>query len=340
VRREEASAGSAAAWEAVSLVRFAGSSVAVRLGHVMVWLLVALFGLVMFGVFLGLAVEGHMSAVIGLVLLGVPALALPVWFAIGDTRRLRKGLLILTRQGNLEVDYPALFRSPLTIRPDQIRKAIVDDGRRWGENSETFRFPVYDLHADGTGTRELVNALWRPSDRRGRGSSSSLTPVVDASPTRIPNLALIFEAPVPVPELREAKDHTPMKGEALAGLLFHVEDPAEARAMLSQLTELGDADMDDAEHLDRNLGFRFPAGGGEDQAEPDDHARLPLLRRRAIRQAWGGLAFGVIVPVFALWPVAIGVGLLRGDRDRTLGAFFAVAGATVFAVRLFLWLHS
>jgi hypothetical protein len=135
-------------------------------------------------------------------------------------------------------------------------------------------------------------------------------------------------------------DHTPMKGEALAGLLFHVEDPAEARAMLSQVTELGDADMDDAEHLDRNLGFRFPADGDEEQAEPDDHARLPLLRRRAIKQAWGGLAFGVIVPVFALWPVAIGVGLLRGNRDRALGAFFAVAGTTVFAVRLFLWLHS
>ena len=261
-------------------------------------------------------------------LIGGPG-AYATYAYIRDRRReARGGDLHLTKEA-LVLEHAALLTDPLVIPLSQLRRAAVDDGRRWGRRASHFRFPVYDLRSDGSGSRELLGPLW-DSDRRYLRPGQAL-PVLDVEQDRPPNVALVFDEPVAVSGVQE-KEHTPLEGEAMAGLLLHVEDPAEARqALATAKAPLGDIDADDLEVLGATLA---PAEG---ELPAHGRPRGELLQQRWIKHATAALAFGLIVPFFALWATGNGF-LLHREGRSALGVFFIVAGLMVFFGRLALWL--
>jgi hypothetical protein len=164
-------------------------------------------------------------------------------------RRVSVGTLIVT-DAALVVDARAEFTGRLEIPWDSIRKAIVDDGGRWGYVSEVCRFPVYALRPDGSGYGALIGPLW--------SNASSLMPpecpvaALDPVPAQPPNLALIFEPAIPASAPREQNGHRSAEADSIVGLLLCAEDPDAARAALGERLAIGDVDHDDLEYLVRN----------------------------------------------------------------------------------------
>jgi hypothetical protein len=272
--------------------------------------------------------HGEPAALFLLLIIGAPG-AYATYAYVRDRRReARGGDLRLTKEA-IVLEHAALLEDPLIVPLDQVRKAAVDDGRRWGERGRMYRFPVYDIRGDGSGTREMLGPLW-DADRRYVRPGATL-PILDTESGRTPNVALIFEEPIAVSGVQE-KDHTPLEGEAMAGLLLHVADPAEARqALATAKVPVADVDRDDLEILGSAL---LPAEG---EAPARGRPRTELLQQRWIKYAVGALALGIFVPFFALWTVGNGY-LLHREGRRALGAFFLIAGLMVFFGRLALWL--
>ena len=261
-------------------------------------------------------------------LIGGPG-AYATYAYVRDRRREARGGDLRVTKEALVLEHAALLSDPLVIPLAQLRKAAVDDGRRWGTRGRRFRFPVYDIHADGSGSRELIGPLWDAD--RGYIRPGSALPVLDTEHDRPPNVALVFREPITVSGVVE-KDHTPLEGEAMAGLLLHVADPAEAlQALATAKVAIADLDFDDLEVLGAALA---PAEG---EAPAHGKPRSELLQQRWIKHATAALAFGLLVPFFALWTVGNGF-LLHREGRRALGAFFAIAGLMVFFGRLVLWL--
>ena len=300
-----------------------------------------LFCLLIAAIAVGIALQSEQSnAWLLIALVAVPSLAALAFYAPQAYRRARGGALRVT-PGSLFFDQPAIFRSPLEVPVSTVRKAVIDDGHRWGHVEDRFRFPVYDIRADGTGSRELLGALWAPRSRRR--TATSMLPSLDPTDGQPPNVALLFEPRVRVPKLRYSPLSGPQKGEAMVGVLLRTADPSAARATLSAITEVSDLDWDDGKYLGQGLLTSTGAENGSlavDSDEPPVDGRLPLLRRRVIRNAWLGLLVGLAVPVIALYPAWIGYVMLTKGGDRKRGAFLAAAGSIIFAGRLYLWLAT
>ena len=224
---------------------FAGSSTSVRLGHAFVWMVVALFGLIIAYIFAGLAAEGRTLALIGFAALGIPAIVLPVFYVLIDARRLRRGLVRITEDGRLAVEYSALLREPLVLQPGQVRKAVVDEGAGDSESSARFHLPL----TESAGNPSPLPALWQSRWARNAAKPPVLT--VEALRGRAPNLALLLETPVAAPRTRERDRAAPEPGAPLAALLLHALDPAGAEAALSGLVEFGPLDVADARHVEK-----------------------------------------------------------------------------------------
>ncbi len=161
---------------------------------------------------------------------------------------------------DLVVDARAEFRGRLEIPWDSIRKAVVDDGGRWGYVSEVCRFPVYADRPDGPGHGTLIGPLW--------SQASSLmpprcpVPALDPVPARAPNVALIFDPGVAAPTQREQSGHGSTGVEPIVGLLLRVDDPDAAREALGSKLTIGDLDQGDLDYL-----IRIARGGsGNGQA--------------------------------------------------------------------------
>ena len=272
--------------------------------------------------------HGEPTALFLLLIIGAPG-AYATYAYVRDRRREARGGALRLTQEAIVLEHAALLSDPLIVPLDQLRKAAVDDGRRWGERAGMFRFPVYDIRHDGSGTREMLGPLW-DADRRYVKPGSTL-PILDTESGRTPNVALVFEDPITASGVQE-KDHTPLEGEAMAGLLLHVADPAEARqALATARVPVADIDRDDLEILGSVL---TPAEG---EAPARGRPRSELLQQRWIKHGVGALALGLFVPFFALWTVVNGFMLHREGR-RVVGAFFVIAGLMVFFGRLAIWL--
>jgi hypothetical protein len=164
-------------------------------------------------------------------------------------RRPRTGTLLVTEDA-LVVDARAELKGRLEIPWDSIRKAVVDDGARWGYVSEVCRFPVYADRSDGDGYGALIGPLW--------SHAASLMPpecpvaALDPVPARPPNLALILEPVIPAPTPR-GQNGPPSPGtNSIVGLLLRTDDPDAARAALDERLAIGDVDHGDLEYLIRN----------------------------------------------------------------------------------------
>ena len=271
---------------------------------------------------------GEPAALLLLPLVGGPG-AYATYAYVRDRRReARGGELHVTKEA-LVLEHEYLLSEPLVVPFANLRKASVDDGRRWGQRARRFRFPVYDIRDDGSGSRDLIGPLWDVD--RGYIRPGSALPVLDIEHDRPPNVALVFREPITVSNVVE-KDHTPLEGEAMAGLLLHVADPAEARqGLASSKVAIADIDWDDLEILGAALAPE------EGEAPAEGRPRSELLQQRWIKYAAGSLALGLLVPFFALWAVGNGY-LLHREERRALGVFFMVAGLMIFFGRLALWL--
>jgi hypothetical protein len=145
----------------------------------------------------------------------------------------------------LVLDARAVFRGLVEIPLPAVRKAVVDDGRRWGYVGR-WRFPVFAMRSSGYGTGALSGPLW--------SFDSSLMPegcpvaAIDPVPAQAPNLALILEPAVAVPNSRAHHGHG-VHPASIVGLLLRAEEPEAARLALSARIAVGDLDLDDLDYL-------------------------------------------------------------------------------------------
>jgi hypothetical protein len=164
-------------------------------------------------------------------------------------RRTSSGTLLVTEDA-LVVEARAELKGRLEIPWESIRKAVVDDGARWGYVSEVCRFPVYANRSDGPGYGALIGPLW--------SNAASLMPPecpvasLDPVPARPPNVALILEPATPAPTPRGQNGHWSAGANSIVGLLLRVDDPNAARAALDGRLAIGDVDQDDLEYLIRS----------------------------------------------------------------------------------------
>jgi hypothetical protein len=156
-------------------------------------------------------------------------------------RRDDAGSLLVTKQA-LVLEARHVLRGRLEIGWDSIRKAIVDDGARWGHVAKACRFPVYDLREDGSGSGTLIGPLWS----LGGSLMPAACPLleIDPVPAVAPNLALLFDPLLDVPSLRDGG------GGAAALLLLHVTEPEPARAALAEQAPIGELDQGDFAYLE------------------------------------------------------------------------------------------
>jgi hypothetical protein len=149
----------------------------------------------------------------------------------------------------LVVETGSALRGRLEIQWDLIRKAVVDDGSRWGYVAAVCRFPVYDVRSNGSGSGVLVGPLW--------SQAAALLPpdcpvaALEPVPEQSPNLILIFEPQISIPAPRAQNRRRPLETDSIAGLILRVEDPDAARAAIASRVEVGDIDHDDLEYLNR-----------------------------------------------------------------------------------------
>jgi hypothetical protein len=171
---------------------------------------------------------------------------------------IREGGLLIIGDA-LVVETGAAFRGRLEIPWDSIRKAVIDDGSRWGYVATVCRFPVYDVRSSGLGSGVLVGPLW--------SKAAALLPpgcpvaALEPVPEQSPNLVLIFEPQISVPAQRMPNGRRPREADSIAGLLLRVEDPDAARAAIASRVEIGDIDHDDLEYLNRAAGLSRSGSG-------------------------------------------------------------------------------
>jgi hypothetical protein len=159
---------------------------------------------------------------------------------------------LLVAPDALVVDAGTELGGRLEIPWGSIRKAIVDDGSRWGYVAAVCRFPVYDLRSNGSGSGILIGPLW--------SRAAALMPpacpvaVLDPVPEQSPNLALIFEPGISARMPQDRNGGRRVGADSMIALLLRADDPDLARAAFASRVEVGDLDQDDLEYLDRAPG--------------------------------------------------------------------------------------
>lgn len=141
------------------------------------------------------------------------------------------------RNGWLVLDHWPLFRRPMGVELSQLRAVAVHGtsetieagvGRK---RHDQVRFPV---HFAGSEPGEVIP---------GRPGTVATSLRAEGIPARaigrercLPNVVLLFDAPIPVPPLRRSPEHGPQRREALAALGIEAEDP---QAIADLLTSNG-----------------------------------------------------------------------------------------------------
>jgi hypothetical protein len=203
-------------------------------------------------------------------------------------------------QGDLlRIEHPDTFAEPLTVHRSAIRLAVVD--------------------AEGAG-RLGDQAAVAPERDLGWTQLPYLTSHDDAAP----NVALLFERPVPVPRVRHTRLHGPMPGEALAGLRLRLDDPEAFERRMAAWGRLREPGEADAAHADDLLGSW--------QGDTPRGERRPLWLARLARNGWLMVPAILVLPWLMPVPVVIG-GILLYHR-RASGAAMMAATAVAFWIAL------
>ena len=195
------------------------------------------------------------------------------------------GRLLVTPDA-LVVDAGTELGGRLEIPWGSIRKAIVDDGSRWGYVAAVCRFPIYDLRSNGSGSGTLIGPLW--------SRAAALMPpacpvaVLDPVPEQSPNLALIFEPGISARMPQGSHRHRRVGADSMIALLLRADNPDLARAEIASRVEAGDLDQDDLEYLGRAPGSSRSgtgASGSEASAANDSRARASKNARERTRSS-------------------------------------------------------
>ncbi|MEA2386461.1 MAG: hypothetical protein QOJ22_635 [Thermoleophilaceae bacterium] len=162
----------------------------------------------------GNAAAGVFGAAMGLLLT-----ALLGWFAWTRTSLALREADVVWEGQRLTVKHPIL-REPLTLRAADLRVIATCADERAPR-----RFPVM-----GDAALELYG--WQETGWLWTEPLGSPLPMLAVTPDA-PNVALLFEHPIPAPRMRRQLLHGPLKGERMAGLLLHVDAPS----ALARVTE-------------------------------------------------------------------------------------------------------
>jgi len=170
------------------------------------------------------------------------------------------GTLVLTPEATV-VDARGILRGRWEIPWASVRKVMVDDGERWGYVASLCRFPVYDTHADGSGSGTLIGPLW--------SHAASLMPPLctplafDPVPVEAPNIAFVLDPCQLAPSRRN--DGAYGRDRPAALVLVRANDPEAARQALAFRSEFGDLDHDDLVYL---ATAGLPSGNGSNGNGP------------------------------------------------------------------------
>lgn len=236
---------------------------------------------------------------------------LPALWASRRWVALRRPARLLVTGEALTVHFPNVLRDPLTVPRGSVRAASLDESR-------DLRFRVHATSGPYYGSDDDV-WLW--------GNGSPL-PVLTAT-GHPPNLALLFDPPVPVPRLtREAFDG-PLRGERLAGLLLAVGDARVAERALDAVVPLRPLTMPDL--------FTLEACLGDPDGAPQSGARRALQRRFASRWGWLMAGGALVFPLLALGAAGFAMvlwSLGRRGQAVAMGAVGVIAATALVAARI------
>ena len=114
------------------------------------------------------------------------------------------------------------------------------------------RFPVYDSHADGTGTGALVGPLWSTSPSLLPETCTALK--IEPVPEQAPNIALILDPCVATPLARDQRPSAGLReAGAVAAVFARADDPDAARELLAGKLQLRNLDLEDLAYLSRPI---------------------------------------------------------------------------------------
>lgn len=251
-----------------------------------------------------LMVKVPLAGLLLLLVLGLPAV---IASALGARQQWRQhtGGLIAIHEDRISIAHPGVVRSAIEIPRGQLRATFFADQQ--GGQIPAF---VADLPYLGIDRQQ-------------------------------PNLALIFDPKVPLPRLRRKTTHGPRKGEALAGLLVRVDDPAAAReslAMAHLLREPKDLDLtrlEDELRL-RGIGAQQPRIHRRDVGDlvrawfagnlhPEDFKAAEIV------SLFGVALLSVAFPPMGIFSADMGFGLRSAGRANVGTALAAISLCAVVA---------
>ena len=148
-----------------------------------------------------------------------------------------RGRLVLGAT-TIRIEHAGLLRRSYELPRSLVRTAVGDPGGGRDPLGRPARFMLTTTPWDGPGGGDDA-WLWAAGE----------TPVMPFLGVEIdvPNLVLVFEHPLAGPSARFGAGHAPLPGEAIGGLMFAVEAPADLERSLSALgfgRSLTRADLD------------------------------------------------------------------------------------------------
>ena len=170
------------------------------------------------------------------------AVALAAGLGLWTRSRIRlanaRGVLRLDGE-QLVIELPALLRRPFVLPRALVRTVVLDTGpERRDELARRVTLPIAPAPWEGA---DAYGWLWT-------AGVGSIVPLLAVEPC-LPNVALVFEHPIPAPDVRRERANGPLRGEGIQGLLLAADPDPGAHAALARLglgTELG---VDDAQRL-------------------------------------------------------------------------------------------
>jgi hypothetical protein len=247
--------------------------------------------------------EGAAPLRVAFALIGLGAAWMGVWIFRYSRGEWTRGQVIIDGDA-IRIEHPDSFKQPLVVPRRSIRVGVVDRSGR-----------ALDDHAPMS-----------PDDEPKIGWGQ-LPFIASHEGLQRPNVGLLFDEPVPAPEVNHQRLHGPLQGEALAGLRVRVDEPERFRHFLADWGSLRRPAAADVARVEALLGsWSGPSPPG---------ARRPLWLKRLGRQGWLMVPVSLIVPWVLPIPLVAGLILIKSRRyaaGAVLLAATVVAAYVAFGV--------
>jgi Zn-dependent protease with chaperone function len=178
------------------------------------------------------------AAVVFGIVVGAVVIGLFAWFCLVHARQVFRPATVRVEGDSLRIDYPVLFKQPLTVPHGSLRVVGVDSASDHRDRRVPVRAQSWEYAGDPD-----AEVAWLWTMRAG-----SPMPMLSATQKR-PNAVMLFDPPVTTPPLRREVAHGPLKGEALMGLLMDFADTAAALDVFAALGVARDLTVTDLEWI-------------------------------------------------------------------------------------------